>query len=855
MVDVALQRAQALLARAQDANARRRPRLALDRYDRLARALPPDATGEWAAVRVQVLVGRASCLLEMGGDAAASLALLTEAVDAAVGADAEPLRAAVLGQRALIHQRVGRHDEALVDFAAGLRSAPAPRDRMLLHLNRGSLRLELGEYPGAAQDFEASAAVALEIGDTLRRGMVLHNLGYVRYLGGDLPGALREMDAAAELMPEEARTVAYLDQAEVLLEAGLLTDADEVLGRAADLVRASRMTRDLAEIELTRSRCRLALGRFDDARRLASAARRRFARLGGDAWVARCDLVVLQARLAAQQEAPRRAVLAAVAADARALRDRVGDGSAPGFTGLSAVLVESEALLALDDVAAARELLATVPRRVATAPLAVQVQLQVARAHAGFSEGDRAAGIRAVRRGFALLAAHRSRMGSVESVTATAVHGAQLNRLDVTAALATGRPGAVFDALERGRAVFTGTGRVHPPADEVAAELLAQARSLVVAARAVPPDAPPEALAEQAELLRRARAVQDSLRHRAWRHDGDTQAAGPQDAVTAAQVVRALRERDDGGVLVSLLAIGGVLHLIRLSASGTSVVEAGPVAQVAEAVRRVRADLGVVSNELIPAPLRAVARASLERGLRRLDALLVEPLQAVGDLHVVARDPFLAVPWSSLPSRRGLRTSVNSHVARSASAARPAGEHRVLAAAGPRVDHGDVEVRAVARTWPGARMLLGGSATTGAVRAALADHDVVHLAAHGRHDADNPLFASVDLVDGPLFAHELDGTRLPGSVVVLSSCEVGGATSGPGGEVLGLTSVLLRLGARAVVASVAPLSDRAAAQVTPLFHEALRRSDDPAGALAAALADAGEPVPLVCFGPAPGLRG
>jgi CHAT domain-containing protein len=71
--------------------------------------------------------------------------------------------------------------------------------------------------------------------------------------------------------------------------------------------------------------------------------------------------------------------------------------------------------------------------------------------------------------------------------------------------------------------------------------------------------------------------------------------------------------------------------------------------------------------------------------------------------------------------------------------------------------------------------------------------------------------------------------------------------------VLGLTSVLLRLGARAVVAAVAPLSDVVAARVMPRFHAHLRATDDPEAALAVALADEPEPAPLVCFGSLEGL--
>jgi len=133
--------------------------------------------------------------------------------------------------------------------------------------------------------------------------------------------------------------------------------------------------------------------------------------------------------------------------------------------------------------------------------------------------------------------------------------------------------------------------------------------------------------------------------------------------------------------------------------------------------------------------------------------------------------------------------------------------------------------------------------------AAIAGADVVHLAAHGVHEPDNPLFSCVRLADGPLYAHELDGVDLSGAVVVLSACETGRASVRLGGEPLGMTSVLLRLGARAVVSAVAPLRDDVAARVMPHLHAELRAATDPAAALARAVAAESEPVPLVCFGP------
>ncbi|WP_164544998.1 CHAT domain-containing protein [Antribacter gilvus] len=539
----------------------------------------------------------------------------------------------------------------------------------------------------------------------------------------------------------------------------------------------------------------------------------------------------------------------------------------------------------------AREILDRIPRDDPGTPLTFRLQRYVATAELAFAEGDRRRGLRAVREGFALLAEHRSRLGSVESVTAAAVHGVELQWVDVRAALKTGRAAALFDALERGRAVGAGAGRVTPPDDPEAAALLTEARGLLAKARELPATGGRAVTAEREALTRKARRIQAEVRERSWRHAGETVADR---AVTAREVSRLLAARDDGAVVANYSVVDGQLRAVRIGARGTTMLHLGPIIEIAERVRRVRADLVITANDLIPAPLRAAARGSLERSLKALDEALVAPLGACGDLYVATREPLLSIPWSALPSRAGRRTSVRSYVARGRHHAAPTGGRRIFAAAGPGVDEGDTEARAVGAVWAGAvlddvpaaaenntvhagesaserdvvlvgqpgtvaervrevSVLTGAAATTAAVREALATSDVVHLAAHGQHDVDNPLFASIELADGPLFAHELDGLRLPDSVIVLSSCEVGGHTAVLGGEVLGLTSVLLRLGARAVIASVAPLSDALAAEVMPRLHEHLRDTDDPEAALAAAIADVAEPVPLVCFGSVEGL--
>lgn len=841
--------------RARAAHVARRPAVASRQYHALLRRLDrlelaePALVPETGYLRVRVLLGEAGCVLELRGDAAASLEVLDRATAAAASLGRPDLEAALRGQRGLVLLRAGRTDEALADLDAGLAVRGETGDRVALHLNRGTLRVERGDLAGAVADYEAAVGLAAEQGDDVHQAMAGHNLGYAKYRQGNVPGALAAMDSAATLLPEDALTVTLLDKAQVLYEAGLVTDAADALDRARALLRRTRMVRDIADVELVQSRCLLDLRRYDEAAALARSAARRFGRLGNEPWRLRAETAELQARLGRDRAAggPGRAVASRRAAAALTLAAR-GDaaGTVAGLgVSVPARLAAAEWSVMARDLDGARSVLGAVPD-LARAPLALRVQREAVQAQLAFADGDRRAAVRAVRRGQRVLASHRSGLGSVDAVAASAVHGLRLATLDVSAALRSGRADAVFDAMERGRATFAGMGRVRPPADPELAELLARARGAMEAARLLGPSASGATLAERQRHQREARRLQELARARSWQVEGERRAPDP---VTARRLRAALGERAaPGTVVANLTMVDGEVLAVRTDAAGSRLVRLAPLDAVADLVRRARADLVVVANELVPAPLRDVAGASLARTLDRLDAALLAPLAAAGDLHVAARDILLAVPWTALPSRAGRRTWVNSWVdLRTEGAAVRTGT--VLSVAGPGLLGARAEAEAVAGVWGSATLLADDAATARETAARMDGADVVHLATHGTHEADSPLFSSLRLADGPLFAHELEGTDLQGAVVVLAACEVGLSTPRIGGEVLGLTSVLIRLGARAVVASVAPLRDDVSARVMPAFHAALRDGAMPGTALARAVAGEEGPVPLVCFGP------
>src|SRR5690606_4703867 len=559
-------------------------------------------------------------------------------------------------------------------------------------------------------------------------------------------------------------------------------------------------------------------------------------------------LAEYQALLAGHLDAAERRVaeLVDVAERATALAERE---KGPGSRRLArdAHLTAAEAFAAAGRAEQASEALALAGRGSERSPLPLALRSRLVKAQLALAVGDAPTARREVRRGQALLAEHRSQFGSVEAVAAAAVHGVRLMELDVGEAISAAEPDAVLEAVERGRATFAGPARVRPPDDPVLGELLSELRRCIERHRAIGPDASTAELAERDELARTAARLRRESRERSWQlGEGLTPDRPPR-----ARAVRAAVRDGSATSVLDVLVHGGEVFAVVVDGSGERLERLAGVASVAEPLRRVRADLAVLARPLAPS-MAAVARASLERGLEALDRVLLAPVAGLGALHVVATGELATVPWGALPSRRGRATSVVSRLVLEETAAgapvEPVGRARtVTAIAGPGLAHADREVDAVAGCWPGAEVRHGADATCAQAALALGSAHVVHLAAHGHHEADNPLFSSVRLADGPLFAHELPGVELPGSVVVLSACEVGRATERPGGEALGLASVLLRLGARAVVAALAPLRDEFAAEVMPLLHGALARGESPAVALAEAGAATSEPVPLSCF--------
>jgi CHAT domain-containing protein len=158
---------------------------------------------------------------------------------------------------------------------------------------------------------------------------------------------------------------------------------------------------------------------------------------------------------------------------------------------------------------------------------------------------------------------------------------------------------------------------------------------------------------------------------------------------------------------------------------------------------------------------------------------------------------------------------------------------------------------------PDARALTGAAAGADAVLTGLDGAELAHIAAHGTFRADNPLFSTLELADGPLTAYELERLPRPPGCVVLSACDAGLSGVRPGDEVMGFTAVLLGLGTRCLIAAVLPVPAEPTTALMLDLHRRMRAGVRPAAALAdaqLAFTARGGPAELataaafVCFG-------
>lgn len=230
--------------------------------------------------------------------------------------------------------------------------------------------------------------------------------------------------------------------------------------------------------------------------------------------------------------------------------------------------------------------------------------------------------------------------------------------------------------------------------------------------------------------------------------------------------------------------------------------------------------------------------------LAALFDLVIAPVQDLIEasttaVHIVGHGPMGAVPFQALFDGREYlmcRWAITMAPTVGMMAAEPEVDcgtpATVVAVADDDAPEPAVEARAVAAYLPQAQVLLGQEASADQFMAFAIRSGVVHIACHGRHADDSPLFARLKLADRWLTALEIVRLDMRGAFVTLSTC-VGGKR-GHDVEALGLAWAFLAAGARGVVASMWNVHDEAARVLMTEFYRQLCLGLGPARALQAA---------------------
>lgn len=715
-----------------------------------------------------------------------AMALLEQAEAVAAPAErarVDVARATVLRARGLLAASAEAADAAFADArAVGDVDVAA-----LAAVEGGAARLRLRDAVGAALRYERAVTLYDTLGDVAAADDARVGLAAARVEQGRLVEAARALVPALRSGDPETRARAERVRGDVAVSVGRDDEAVADYGRALDATTHAPTRADLL-VRRGEARHRLgdagaaddlgaAAGVWDSLGRPAPGARLRARAL---AW--RADVAALD-RTARDPRSSAGARFEAEVALARAALDR-GDvdaarAHASGATALAAQLDHPDDAVVADSVAALAAAAAEAPD--------ARSRLDAVAATIGLR---RLAGAPALPDDDAVL----------------------LARL----AAATDAPASAWVAAD---AAFVA-------ADEpVIADGAVAARVAEAAALAEAPLEDAAAVARRAELRVAFAAEVDALR--AGQTDLDSRAAVAPEALEALQ-----RELPVGARVIAPIVLPDRVVVLTLDRDAMA-VRTSPIAP--DEVLR----LASRASRALRAGLRT---SDVERTLDQLGAALLSPVAA--DLAgaevvvVAATGPLRSLPWAAL-RLDGAYLSEHHDVA----AITHAGSLGLLRAApapvdGPALLVGDpdgtlpaaaVEVAAIARRRPGSDVLVGSAATRDAVLSAARGKHVVHLATHGRVDAEVPARSHLVLAppgpdltyrEIPGFAPDLSDARL----VVLSACDSGRPIDAvePGvAAIAGLGAQFQRAGVESLVGTLWPVRDDATRAWMEAFYAAL----------------------------------
>ena len=770
----------------------------------------------------------------------------------------------------LVLGRTGRTAEALEAFDSSqpaLRAAGDTRWEALLVNMRGIIHAMQGRYREASADLLRGEELTHRGGYHLLNGMFQLNLGWMARLTGDVPGALARLDQAAALYAEHGKggTNLAVDKAEMLLAAGMATEARAAIAGSIAEQESSGFRYNLAEYHLYAARAALADKDPDAAVEAARTARAMFGRQRRGTWADLARHAEVSARFASGERSP--ALLKALVE----LGDRMTAAKWP-VPPLQARLLAGRIAVDLGRHEQALALFDQVARYRNTGVAEVRVLAWHAHALHALHTGRVSAAERALHAGLRVHAENNAVLGATDLRAHAAAGGEELAKLGLRLALKRGDARGVLRWAETWRAASLRRRPVRPPDDEQLAADLAELRGVMADLAVV--DAPATRGASRAEI---SRLNTERLRLEAAIRDRSRYARGtyaPEPPFSPAALAGALGER----VLVEFIRLDDDLHAVTVRDGVVRRHRLGSYAAVLKQLDVVRFTMNRMSRRFGSQVMQAAAVQAYDHSRQVLDGLLFGPvrraLDGVGGADgVVADRPLIvvptgslhALPWTALPTCAGRAVSVTpsarlwlAAASAAEAAAEPGAEPGVAAGssatglgtvlmAGPGLAHAEPEIAALAARYPDAVVLSGAEATAANAARALDGAALAHVATHGRFRADHPLFSSLDASDGPLYVYDLERLGSTPQTLVLSACESALSGVRPGDELMGLASAVFALGTRTLIASVTPVDDSDTRTLMLALHAALAAGRPAAAAVAEASAATGIGG-FVCFG-------
>jgi CHAT domain-containing protein len=160
----------------------------------------------------------------------------------------------------------------------------------------------------------------------------------------------------------------------------------------------------------------------------------------------------------------------------------------------------------------------------------------------------------------------------------------------------------------------------------------------------------------------------------------------------------------------------------------------------------------------------------------------------------------------------------------------------LLAAADPSLPGASQEVNALARFYPGGRVLADSLIQKPAFEHWAGSYQIIHLAVHGEFNSQEPLLSYVRLAagsdqDGELVAAEMFGLPLHDArLVTLSACETGRVRVTRANEIQGIQQALLFAGAQALLVSAWKVESEPTSQWMQFFYSEAQTKPAPEAA-------------------------